>query len=240
MHYKIHLDSQKIQSFLACVSFIEKHQDDCTFELENSNNEIDLRISELFPGIILKGTHGTSVEITTDHSQPFTEIGAYSASLLFPRLVTNFYAKKNKINKVYFKGLITTKRFKYIFKSVKMIDGIECLSLLKLLFTSKVETSSFCILKSERGRLSNTKYWDEKYYSELARYKFILCPPGDFDWTYRYYESILVGGIPCSLSMNEKAYPYGIRLINRGFIDRYDGKTEDYIDFDRCVKECFI
>ena len=49
---------------------------------------------------------------------------------------------------------------------------------------------------STRGREFPVKSWDESYYEVLADSKFVLCPNGDFIWSYRFFESILCGAIP--------------------------------------------
>jgi len=60
------------------------------------------------------------------------------------------------------------------------------------------------IFTSNRGRVFPAKVWDDGYFDTLARSQFVLCPDGDFIWTYRFFEAILCGAIPiiehtCSL-----------------------------------------
>ena len=49
---------------------------------------------------------------------------------------------------------------------------------------------------SDKGRLFPGKAWDDEYFKMLLRSKFVLCPAGDFVWTYRFFESIMCGAIP--------------------------------------------
>ncbi|HLP02519.1 MAG TPA: hypothetical protein VK163_10890 [Opitutaceae bacterium] len=49
---------------------------------------------------------------------------------------------------------------------------------------------------SERGRVFPWKAWDEDYFRLLARAEFVLCPSGDFVWSYRFFEAVLCGAIP--------------------------------------------
>lgn len=52
------------------------------------------------------------------------------------------------------------------------------------------------IWSSERGRSFPIKAWDEDYFRLLSQAEFVLCPSGDFVWTYRFFEAILCGAIP--------------------------------------------
>ncbi|MFT3831394.1 MAG: exostosin family protein [Opitutaceae bacterium] len=49
---------------------------------------------------------------------------------------------------------------------------------------------------SERGRVFPWKAWDDDYFRLLARSEFVLCPSGDFIWSYRFFEAVLCGAIP--------------------------------------------
>ena len=72
---------------------------------------------------------------------------------------------------------------------------------------------TFDVINSQRGRKIESKYWDESYYNKLSEYRFCLCPPGDFKWTYRYYESILLGITPVVLDPNCSSHIYGAMPI---------------------------
>jgi len=52
------------------------------------------------------------------------------------------------------------------------------------------------IVASERGRTFPIKAWDEDYYRGMGRAKFVLCPDGDYVWTYRFFEAVMCGCIP--------------------------------------------
>lgn len=34
------------------------------------------------------------------------------------------------------------------------------------------------------------KSWDTEYYDILSQSKFVICPSGDFIWSYRFFEAI--------------------------------------------------
>ena len=52
------------------------------------------------------------------------------------------------------------------------------------------------VWSSRRGRSYPGKAWDDDYFRLLGRSRFVLCPPGDFVWTYRFFEAVLCGAIP--------------------------------------------
>jgi hypothetical protein len=51
-------------------------------------------------------------------------------------------------------------------------------------------------LKGRNKKHSFSAPFDKEYFEIISRSKFTLCPVGDFDWTYRFFESILAGSIP--------------------------------------------
>ena len=49
---------------------------------------------------------------------------------------------------------------------------------------------------SNAGRAFPGKSWDEQYYRILLSSRYVLCPNGDYVWSYRFFEAILCGAIP--------------------------------------------
>ena len=47
-----------------------------------------------------------------------------------------------------------------------------------------------------KGRQFPIKSFDEEYFTERKKYKFVFCPDGDFVWSYRFFETVMCGGIP--------------------------------------------
>lgn len=52
------------------------------------------------------------------------------------------------------------------------------------------------LFPSDRGRVFPAKVWDDGYFDTLGNSQFVLCPDGDFIWTYRFFEAVLCGAIP--------------------------------------------
>ena len=49
---------------------------------------------------------------------------------------------------------------------------------------------------SKLGRIYPIKIWDDDYFNQMANSKFVLCPNGDYIWTYRFFEAVICGAIP--------------------------------------------
>lgn len=100
-----------------------------------------------------------------------TEIGDKKFALIFPKFMLGYSNEKN-IDQL-FVGLITKKRKPFL---------------------SKFNNAT--IINSNRGRKKETKERDEEYFALMSRARFVLCPNGDFVWTYRFFESIIFKAIP--------------------------------------------
>lgn len=61
-------------------------------------------------------------------------------------------------------------------------------------FKDKIDST---INFSDRGRDPKLKYlFDENYFSQMCSSKFILCPTDVYQWSYRFFESIMCKSIP--------------------------------------------
>ena len=52
------------------------------------------------------------------------------------------------------------------------------------------------IIYTDNGRNDSIKGYDSQYWDMMQRAKYVLCPDGDFVWTYRFFEAIACGAIP--------------------------------------------
>ena len=115
---------------------------------------------------------GLNLPIKIFHqSDAHTIIGDKQFKLIFPKFMLTYECEKN-IDQLFI-GLVTTKRKKFLnnFK-----DAI--------------------VINSMRGRLDEIKQKDEEYFRTMAKARFVLCPNGDFVWTYRFFEAIIFKAIP--------------------------------------------
>lgn len=143
------------------------------------------------------------------HDVPSSQIGRLSRPLIFPHAITKFcrslWAPK-RTHRFGFAGLMTPQRKVVISKWLSKIRDRGFLNNLWLwtkVGLAKHHTripiaseTSLVLDASRRGREFPLKCWDVDYYKLLGTCEFILCPNGDFIWTYRFFEAVLCGAIP--------------------------------------------
>ena len=158
----------------------------------------------------VKKFYDISPHIKYSHSAPFIKIGNIQRTLIFPHKIINRLIlswKKNKIYDFSFVGIYTSSRKIIIndwlnnkFRSKNIIDNkfsyLKNLVVEKTIKREYFDSSKILILSSKKGRKFPKKSWDNNYYNILLKSKFVLCPSGDFIWSYRFFESILCGAIP--------------------------------------------
>lgn len=202
------IKQSNLQIYFALISIIEEATEDIIFLLDNSNRFL---INECKNYISFKTIEKESfiepfktIEIYIDHKSPMTYIGDFSkARLYFPKLIIHLFFKNldEKVDKIYFRGLLTTKRFlETLVLLIKIRDTKGINILLKNIFSLrksfKIDTTLIYFDFTNRGRDIKFKHLDSEYYKEMANFKYIFCPKGDFVWTYRFFETIQVGSIP--------------------------------------------
>lgn len=154
--------------------------------------------------------------ITINHEIPETKIRDLSCPLIFPIGIVKYLYEnwsKSRVYKFSFAGLITPTRHKVIqkwltnsLKSNKELDYNSSSFKIKIinklyqkLFKNKTPVFRYedlYISNSLKGRVFPGKSWDNNYYVFMLKSEFVLCPSGDFIWSYRFFEAILCGAIP--------------------------------------------
>lgn len=206
----IYFDINKnyLQIFFAVMSVIEKIHAETVLIIDDYNKEIVEECLKLkhFRTITKKdySLDYKTIKIEAIHNVPTTYIGSLPPQpLYFPNLILNRYfsSLEKKNDRIYFRGSITSTRFRetfYFLCRVLDIKGIYLL--LKNLSQHKrnfiISTNKVYFHFTNRGRFIEHKYIDADYYKEMSNYKFVFCPKGDFVWTYRFFEAIQVGSIP--------------------------------------------
>lgn len=194
-----------IQTFNAAAWYIEKNLN-ATYLQNESNKDLLKAIREHYPiDITHKANKGnfTKVNISIDHERPWTCVGTNQKALFFPKRIIELYYKNfdEKSDKVLFRGILTRKR---VIESILFCFSLsaykEAITILINVFLFRKEFSinsdKLKIIFTKQGRRAKTKFLNKDYFEELRDYKFIYCPAGDFDWTYRFFETIMVGSIP--------------------------------------------
>lgn len=210
-------------------------------------------------------------EVSIDHDAPSCTIGSITKPLIFPKSVFNFCRSKWKTERnftYYFSGLLTEKRLVVLqdwisshYKHNSVRKDLDLL-LIKLIgryvqYRTKLDKKGvsckyevaigkgeqLCLAASTIGRHFPEKSWDDNYFNQISNAKFVLCPNGDFIWTYRFLEAIMCGAIPIVESEAEmycgfhyykmgdqtSEYVYDRELVNENFdlaLNRFSISTE--------------
>lgn len=141
-----------------------------------------------------KGIDTTEYKIS--HKDPYIDVLGKRYVLVFPKFMFDYDLHKK--TDILFMGLKTPSREKFLSK-----------------FDAK-------IIYSDRGRSMSTKQRDEWYFSEMAKARFVLCPDGDFVWTYRFFEAAIFRAIPIVENITDVYEGYHFYKWGDEFIYRQD------------------
>lgn len=193
-----------------------------------------------------------------DHSVPVSSIGGLNRTLIFPRYIC-YYLRDNWKSKrkleFSFSGLTTAKR-----KSVlrQWVDNNRNRNLvvsfnrklpirhsLRYLvrFKNLISTSKKLLVEinfSSKGREFPKKTWDSEYYDTLLNSKFVLCPSGDYIWTYRFFECILAGAIPVIEAECEAYKGFRYRFMHEDIKDFKWEKEDAEYNYSLCFSKITI
>jgi hypothetical protein len=151
--------------------------------------------------------------VNVTHAAPTTAVGALARPLIFPAAIVDRCRESWQDPRPYrysFAGLVTEARARVIedWLAARGIDGagVRQASGLGALMQRQFarwrghdrprQVGDLVLWSSERGRRFPTKAWDADYYRLLASSSFVLCPSGDYGWSYRFFEACLCGAIP--------------------------------------------
>lgn len=83
--------------------------------------------------------------------------------------------------------------------------------------------------------LQERNFFDENYFSTMAKARFVLCPAGDEPWSMRFYESLMCRAIPIVESREhtfrspeEAALDYRFYLHSDNHVYRIDWVSKNY------------
>ncbi|MBE0428411.1 MAG: glycosyltransferase [Thermoleophilia bacterium] len=142
-----------------------------------------------------KSTNAPPFEnISFDHNKPFIQFGDVKKPLVFPLQIVNYCASNwhNK-DRIAFIGKRTNER------AVALQRWLDHSTNSGIVITDGEDVytdGNILIIFSDMGRALPEKAWDDEYYRDLLSSRFVLCPNGDFIWTYRFFEAIICGAIP--------------------------------------------
>lgn len=152
--------------------------------------------------------------IEVNHSTPLTKVGSLERPLIFPRAIVDRCRAAwpaTRAVRFFFAGLVTGERERalrtWADSSGTGIKVPRPASALSRWFRRRIpraalpaitnaESGGTVFWSSARGREYPVKAWDDDYFQAMARAQFVLCPNGDFVWTYRFFEAAMCGAIP--------------------------------------------
>lgn len=154
--------------------------------------------------------------IRVEHVRPRTTVGDITRALIFPHAIVEHCRslwREDRDRRFFFAGLITPARKRFFETwgerhlegdAVRLradgrwrrgLDRVQRWLGREPMGTVQV-AGDLTVWSSRRGRHFPLKAWDPAYYEHLARSQFVLCPSGDYVWTYRFFEAALCGAIP--------------------------------------------
>lgn len=219
----IDLDLGTLQAVRMVSAIMES---DYLIHIKEDNKHIFDYLQKFFDSKAIVGLSGVPVldDLLIDHKTPNCSIGSITKSLIFPKSVFDLCKSKWKIERTiayYFSGLLTDKRLTILRKwisshsSQSKVHQLFDYLLIRIHnhyvqyktrrvskgFASKLSIRTgknevLCLASSTIGRHFPEKSWHDDYFNQMSNAKFVLCPDGDFVWTYRFLEAILCGAIP--------------------------------------------
>lgn len=177
---------------------IDKSQEEKLIHLKKFN--ISYKINNNHKGINFNDL------VKINHSVPETNIGNIKKPIIFPKAITTHLKENwidNKTIDYSFTGLLTLKRKNVLEEWIRKNQNLNY-----SIDTDKeysINIGNLYLSSSKNGRSFPKKSWDTEYYDILLKSKFVICPSGDFIWSYRFFEAILCGAIPI-IEENCEAY----------------------------------
>ena len=113
--------------------------------------------------------------IKTDHHKGLSYINGKPWRVIFPPSLINFILDipKTKVKEYCFIGNLTKDR-----------EWVKDFA------------SSDSIIRSTNQTKYNRARYDRRYYKDICKSKFTLCPVGNCPWSYRFFEAIMCFSIP--------------------------------------------
>jgi hypothetical protein len=136
---------------------------------------------------------------------PKTIIDGVEYTLVFPKFLFDFGYYK-KCYTVTFEGVITEKRARFF----------------NIFLAQYGQVKNSFIRYSGNGRDKKKKVFDKAYFETLGQSQFVLCPDGDFVWSYRFFEAIICNAIP--IVENDSPLYEGYKYYKLGDTFIYDEK----------------
>ena len=205
-----------------------------------------------------------SISVSINHSGPQTSIGNVQRPLIFSRSILSYCMtlwEPERSIRFSFAGLVTSSRREVLshwlresFPKVQInfpqerTNGVQRLwSRIKRrvgmrpeLKATKRMLGEVVFWTSLRGRHFPIKSWDDEYFQLLGKSQFVLCPNGDYVWTYRFFEAAMCGAIPIIEQYCPAYEGFRFRTMEEAANDMTWSLEDAAHNYELCVKRLTV
>jgi hypothetical protein len=217
-------------------------ESDYTIHIPFSHSDKFTKLKELFDIKYVVGVEGIPElsAFNINHCKPETSIGSIVRPLIFPHSLVhhcrNLWTETKNV-RFSFAGLITENRKIVLDKWLKNLNlksGFKNNNIINDSDSIMAQTDEILFWSSNRGRYFPVKSWDADYYSLLANSQFVVCPDGDYVWTYRFFEATLCGAIPIIENYCPSYEGFFFRTVEQEGTEFYWSKEQAEHNFVTC------
>lgn len=168
-------------------------------EAEASNYEYLSRYFPLDFSVYKEDAPPVLSDVSLEHDRPLTRVGKIERPLIIPHGIVGRCREKwaqARDTSIFFCGVMTPPRMRVVRAWLERHAGQRRGESFEELASRAEGLLQARVLASRRGRVFPGKCWDDSYHDAMAHSRFVLCPNGDFVWTYRFFEAVLCGAIP--------------------------------------------
>jgi hypothetical protein len=191
------------------------------------------------------------------HEQPTTAIGRLERPLIFPRAIVDHCRALWPATRPFrysFAGLLTGQRRALLagwldrrgaapsgFGRERGVGELVRRQLLRWRGHEPARhIGDLTVWSSERGRRFPMKAWDSGYFQLLARSERVLCPSGDYRWSYRFFEATLCGALPIVEEASPLYDGFRYRLMSDTGDDHGWSSDDALYNYRRCAERIVV
>lgn len=184
-------------------------------------------------------------DLVVDHASPCCRLGSLVRPLIFPRSMVVRLRKGWRSCRSWhlsFAGLLTPQRRDFFKRFLAGIGKARVplpfrddwpaklwratLGKAAQSFGWQSREMRLTVRGSGRGRTVPLKFWDEDYFELLSDSEFVLCPDGDYAWSYRFFEAVLCGAIPVVQSRCDIYNGFSFRVMEETCVAQLEYSSE--------------
>lgn len=194
--------------------------------------------------------------VTLVHETPTTAVGRLERPLIFPRAIVDHCRTLWPSSRAYrysFAGLLTDQRRAllagWLARRGTGAHGLDEAGAADLLRRQLMRWRGYepprrfgdlTVWSSERGRRFPMKAWDRGYFQLLAQSEYVLCPSGDYHWSYRFFEAALCGAMPIVEAVSPLYDGFRYRLLSDDGDEAPWSVADAQHNFRRCAERIVL